>query len=82
MPRFNMSREQGQPPHAPLQTPSSSSGPSPPPSKGAKVKTGRSASKVPIPEQFDLTVDDTMDDAHDGAAKALAEREQAILEKK
>ena len=60
---------------------SSGSGPPHPPSNGVKIMAGRTASKTPV-EQFDLTIDDDMDDAYDGAAKVLAEREQAVLENK
>ena len=41
-----------------------------------------SATQTPKPEQFDLTVDDGMHDAHDGTAKVLADQEQAVLERK
>jgi hypothetical protein len=40
MPRFTMAGGQGQPPHAPLQTHATTSGPPPPPSNGAKIMAG------------------------------------------
>ncbi len=73
----------GQVPHTPLQTTSSSSGPPQPPSNGVKTMAGRATSKTPVAlEQFDLTLDDDMDDAGDATAKVLADQEQANLEGK
>jgi hypothetical protein len=34
------------------------------------------------PEQFDMTIDDDMNDAFDGTAKVLAEQKRVTLEKK
>ena len=69
---------QGQPPHAPLQTYSTTGGPPPPPSRGAKKLAKRLLRKTPNkPELFDLTINDDMGDAGDDTAKVLAENERA-----
>ena len=74
---------QGQPPHAPLQTYSTTGGPPPPPSKGAKKLAKRLLRNTPNrPELFDLTINDDMGDAGDDTAKVLAENERAKADKR
>ncbi len=41
-----------------------------------------SSTQTPKVEQFDLTIDDDMQDAQGGASKVLVEREQTILANK
>ena len=66
---------------APLfQTASSSSGPSQPTSMAPKVAAGRTASKAPVPEQFDITIDDAMDDAQAETDKVFEQMNREALE--
>ncbi len=60
----------------------SSSGPPPPPSSGLKIMATSMATQTSKPEQFDMTIDDDVLEAHDGTSKVFAEQERAVLERK
>ena len=69
--------------YAPLfQTASSSSGPPPPPSMGPKVAAGRSASQVPVPKQFDMGINDGMNEAQAETERVFEQMSRDVLERK
>ena len=73
MPRHHQDGGHGQPPNAPLQTHSTTNPhPPPPPSGGPKAMTGTRQQRVP--QQFDMTIGDTMMDAKEETERVLTER--------
>ena len=82
-PRFKGGGQGRMPSRPPSQTiGASTSGPPPPPTNGTKIMAASASTQTPKPQQFDMTINDDMQDAQDGTAKVLAEREQTILERR
>ena len=46
---------------------------------GPKVAAGRSASQAPIPQQFDMGIDDDMNDAHAEMNKVFDQMNREVL---